>query len=100
MFIGNEVNLSGDCLDMRMAIYQGVIEKFACKAAWQKALAKYNLQGYNMRIDGDDNELAKAYGVRGVPYFFILDKEGRFASETTPRLSSEEKLIKLIEGLL
>ena len=70
------------------------------KAAWQKALTKYNLQGYNMRIDGDDNELAKAYGVRGVPYFFILDKEGRFASETTPRLSSEEKLIKLIKGLL
>jgi hypothetical protein len=38
MFIGNEVNVSGDCLDMRMAIYQGVIEKFACKTAWQKEL--------------------------------------------------------------
>lgn len=70
------------------------------KAAWQKALTKYNLQGYNMRIDGDDNELAKAYGVRGVPYFFILDKEGKFASETAPRPSSEQKLIKLIEELL
>ncbi len=38
MFIGNDVNLSGDCLDMRMAIYQGVIEKFMCQATWQKEL--------------------------------------------------------------
>lgn len=36
MFIGNDVNLSGDCLDMRMAIYQGVIEKFTSTTSWQK----------------------------------------------------------------
>jgi hypothetical protein len=38
IFIGNQVNPSGDCLDMRMAVYQGVIEKLTCKASWQKKL--------------------------------------------------------------
>ncbi len=38
IFIGNKVNPSGDCLDMRMAVYQGVIEKLTCKASWQKEL--------------------------------------------------------------
>ena len=38
IFIGNRVDQSGDCLDMRMAVYQGVIEKHTCKARWQKEL--------------------------------------------------------------
>jgi len=44
LFIGNEVNDSGDCLEMRMAIYQGVLAKFSCKAAWQKELTAPRLR--------------------------------------------------------
>jgi len=40
----NDVNLPGDCPDLLMAVYQGVIEKFACKAPWQKALTVPHLR--------------------------------------------------------
>ena len=36
--LGTDVNISGDCMDMVIAVYQGVIEKFKCKAGWQKEL--------------------------------------------------------------
>ena len=36
VFLGNNINISGDCMDMVIAIYQAVIEKYKCKAEWQK----------------------------------------------------------------
>ena len=38
VFLGNDVNISGDCMDMVIAIYQSVIEKYKCKAEWQKKI--------------------------------------------------------------
>lgn len=42
--LGNKVNISGDCMDMVIAVYQGVIEKYKCKAAWQKDLVVSQLR--------------------------------------------------------
>jgi hypothetical protein len=36
LFIGGNVNVSGDSLEMVMPIYMGIIRKFSCKALWQK----------------------------------------------------------------
>jgi|GEM_PF-839049 len=36
--LGNELNISGDCIDMTVPIYKAVIEKYSCKAGWQKSL--------------------------------------------------------------
>ena len=36
IFLGNDVNISGDCMDIVIAVYQSVIEKYKCKAEWQK----------------------------------------------------------------
>ena len=38
IWLGNDINVSGDCMDMVIAVYQGVIEKYKCKADWQKEL--------------------------------------------------------------
>lgn len=69
-------------------------------AAWEKAMQQYNLTGLHTRVDGWKDKLAKDYGVTGIPAYFIIDKEGKFASDNTPRPSQGEELIKLIEGLL
>jgi hypothetical protein len=36
--LGTDVNISGDCMDMVIAVYQAVIEKYKCRAGWQKEL--------------------------------------------------------------
>jgi len=36
--LGHDVNISGDCMDMVIAVYQGVIEKYKCRAQWQREL--------------------------------------------------------------
>lgn len=36
VFLGNELNASGDTLEMVIAIYQGLIEKYRGRADWQK----------------------------------------------------------------
>ncbi len=36
--LGHSVNISGDCLDLVMAVYKSVIEKYKCPARWQQDL--------------------------------------------------------------
>jgi len=36
--LGHSVNISGDCLDLVMAVYKSVIEKYKCPALWQRDL--------------------------------------------------------------
>lgn len=36
VFLGNELNRSGDSLEMVVPLYRAIIEKFACHADWQK----------------------------------------------------------------
>lgn len=68
--------------------------------AWEKAMKQYDLTGLHTRVDGWKAKLAEDYGVRGIPAYFIIDKEGKFASENTPRPSQTEELIKTLEELL
>lgn len=68
--------------------------------AWQKAKEKYELTGLHTRVDGWKAKVAEDYGVRGVPSYFLVDREGKFATEDTPRPSNSEKLIEAIEALL
>lgn len=68
--------------------------------AWEKAKEKYELSGLHTRVDGWKAKVAEDYGVRGVPSYFLVDREGKFATEDTPRPSNSEKLIEAIEALL
>ncbi len=44
IFLGNDVNISGDCMDIVIAVYQSVIEKYKCKAQWQKNIIAAQLK--------------------------------------------------------
>ena len=68
--------------------------------AWEKAMEKYELTGLHTRVDGWKGRIAADYGVNGIPAYFLVDREGKFATEDTPRPSNSEKLIEAIEALL
>lgn len=70
------------------------------EAAWEKAMKQYELSGLHTRVPGWEAKLAKDYGVNGVPSYFLIDREGKFAVDDTPRPSQTEDLIKAIESLL
>lgn len=38
VFLGNRVNASGDCLDLVLPLYRGVIRKWQCTSPWQSTL--------------------------------------------------------------
>jgi len=71
-------------------------------SVWKKAIQKYEVYGYNTRVENDlRSPLVKQYGVLGIPAYFLIDKNGNFASVgNLPRPSETEKLIEIIEGLL
>lgn len=71
------------------------------KENWEKAIEQYNLYGLHTLAEGAwQSKEAEDYGIKGIPAYFLIDKEGNFATETTPRPSEKEELIKLIERLL
>lgn len=68
---------------------------------WKKAMEKYHLTGLHTLADGEwKSKEAQAYGVQGIPAYFLIDTKGNFATETTPRPSETDKLIEVIEELL
>lgn len=64
--------------------------------AWKKKLKDLNMHGHQWL--NQDNSLGNAYNVRGIPYFLIIDKEGRLYMPNAPRPSHPE-LRTLLENL-
>jgi thiol-disulfide isomerase/thioredoxin len=67
---------------------------------WKDFVATNELGGIQLhgRTDNDD-DIAKLYGVRGIPHFVLIDKQGKIVSGKAPRPSSDE-LVPMIEKLL
>lgn len=74
----------------------------ADETAWKKAMDKIQTGGMHMR-DGNggwEGEVAKKYGVQSIPACFLIDKEGRFAMDDTPRPTSTAELCAAIDKAL
>lgn len=68
---------------------------------WEKAKKKYHLTGLHaLGEKAWQSKVPTEYGVRSIPSYFLIDKEGKFVLENTPRPSQKEKLIKAIESVL
>lgn len=71
------------------------------KENWEKAKEKFRLSGLHNLADGAwKAKEADEYGIQSVPSYFLIDKNGNFATDHTPRPSQKEELIALIEELL
>ena len=75
------------------------IDRQEDKEAWGNMVKEKELGGYQLYADGDWNsKIAKDYVIRGIPYFIIIDKEGKLVEVSATRPSNpetKEKLLKL-----
>ncbi len=61
------------------------------EADWKKAIEKWQIVGIHKRLkDGFKDPVSKAYGIMGVPSYFIIDARGNFADVNPPRPSYNE----------
>lgn len=69
--------------------------------AWKNAIKKKQIQGMHTRQDGGwKAPVAVQYGIQGIPAYFLIDKNGKIVTETTPRPSETEEVTALIEKAL
>ena len=97
-----------------MRLKQGIMEKkmhgkkivfvsISCdkdKAAWEKMVKEQGLGGVQLH-NGGDREFMTAFGIRGIPRFILLDKEGKIVNPnmTRPSNPETEKTLKALKGI-
>ena len=70
------------------------------KAAWEKMVKEQGLGGVQLH-NGGDHEFMTAFGIRGIPRFILLDKEGKIVNPnmTRPSNPETEKTLKALKGI-
>ena len=72
-----------------IAIVSLSIDKMEDKAKWLKMVKDENLGGIQIMADKDWNsDFVKAYNIRGIPRFILIDKEGKILNDNAPRPSN------------
>jgi thiol-disulfide isomerase/thioredoxin len=67
------------------------------KEAWEKMVEEKEPGGYHLYAEGEwESKIAKDYVIRGIPYFIIIDKEGKLVEVFATRPSDPETKEKLI----
>ncbi|MCX2740597.1 TlpA family protein disulfide reductase [Pontibacter anaerobius] len=69
------------------------------EAQWRKLVQKKELQGEHVLAKGADAALAKQYGLKDVPAYFLIDEEGRFISLKARRPSDHEAANDILQHL-
>lgn len=70
------------------------------KADWEKMVKEKGLGGVQLHI-GDDRSFMEAYGIKGIPRFILLDKEGKIINPnmTRPSDAQTEKTLGALKGI-
>jgi thiol-disulfide isomerase/thioredoxin len=71
------------------------------KAAWMNAIAQDQLkwEEHVSDLKGWSSEGATTYGVRGIPYNFLIDADGKIISKNLRGLALHQQLDKLVKSL-
>ena len=71
------------------------------KSAWENAILKDNLiwKYHVSDLKGWASESATRYGVRGIPYNFLIDAEGRIISKNLRGIALHQQIDKLVKSL-
>lgn len=68
---------------------------------WKNFVKTRNLQGINLIApEHTRSQVSKDYLLDGVPYYFIIDKEGKFLSSPAPSPHQKDLIIQLIDQSL
>jgi len=69
--------------------------------SWKKAIEKLGIEGIQVSSPGNwTSKVGMLYGVKSVPSYFLIDKNGNFAIDDAPRPSDTKNLTAQIENLL
>ena len=67
---------------------------------WKENLEKLQLKGTNLIAQGwVSNPVCKAYGINGIPHYYIIDAFGKIVDNNSPR-PSDERLNSMLDKLL
>ena len=71
------------------------------KSAWENAILKDNLiwKEHVSDLKGWASESATKYGVRGIPYNFLIDADGRIISKNLRGIALHQQIDKLVKSL-
>lgn len=65
--------------------------------AWEAGVYEDGMENWNHVYD-DDNDIAKMYGVRGIPHMVLLDDKGRIIKNKIPIDMLEEELARIFKN--
>jgi thiol-disulfide isomerase/thioredoxin len=71
------------------------------KTAWENAILKDNLiwKEHVSDLKGWASESANTYGVRGIPYNFLIDSDGRIIAKNLRGIQLHQQIDKLVKSL-
>ncbi|MBP1673685.1 MAG: thioredoxin-like protein [Bacteroidetes bacterium] len=80
------------------------MDKDSDSIKWKKMVYYYNLEGFNVRVNPElFKELIKKFDANGtyaIPWYFLMDKNGKFLIKNAKRPSEIDQLEKEILGLI
>jgi len=89
--------LQNDLKDEKIAFVSISIDAEKDKEAWRKMVEEKELGGHQLYAKGEgESKIAKDYVIRGIPYFIIIDKNGRLVEVFASRPSDPETKEKLL----
>ena len=75
--------------DKKIVFVSLSIDEMKNKDKWLKMVKDENLQGVQIMADKAWNsDFVKAYNIRGIPRFILIDKEGKILNDNAPRPSN------------
>jgi thiol-disulfide isomerase/thioredoxin len=86
-----------DGVDDLVFLYVSVDED---QEAWRRTVEQHQIQGVHLNIKGMNNETARQYNIKGVPSFFIIDREGVIKDNNPGRPSSGETIDQQLRAAL
>ncbi len=59
------------------------------EAAWRRTVDNHEIQGVHLNVSGFDHPVPSSYNLRGVPTFYLIDREGMIFDNRPPRPNNE-----------
>ncbi|MEN8125141.1 MAG: TlpA disulfide reductase family protein [Bacteroidota bacterium] len=92
-------DLNKEYLDKDITFVSLSIDKMEDKDKWIKMVKDKNLEGVQIMADNAWNsDFVTNYGIKGIPRFILIDKEGNILDSDAPR-PSDPRLKKLFDSL-
>ncbi|MDE2732999.1 MAG: TlpA disulfide reductase family protein [Gemmatimonadota bacterium] len=66
--------------------------------AWKEAVAKHEIKGVHLRAAGWSADVAKAYSIRSLPSYYVVDAQGRIAERLRAVYDTQEIVAKIAES--